>query len=94
MAADVPPDVEEVLGQLFAEGREAFERGDVETAVEAVTSAAAVVDNKLPEGPLRERLLYGCERAEAVATGDDSDTAVAAEYVASMERRLADATDA
>jgi hypothetical protein len=92
MTADVPSDVDAVLTQLFREAREAFERGDVETGVAAVTSASSVARNKLPDGSLRERLLHGCERAEAVATAEDDDAGVAAEYVASMEQRLADAT--
>jgi hypothetical protein len=89
---DVPPDVDDVLAQLFDEGRTAFEQGDVETGVSAVTSAATVARNKLPESALREAILHGCERAEAVATAEDGDSAVAAEYVAAMERRLADET--
>jgi hypothetical protein len=92
MAADVPPDVEAVLTQLFQEARSAFEDSDTETGVAALTSASSVVNNKLPNGPLRDRLLHGCERAQAVATAADDDAEVAAEYVASMERRLADAT--
>jgi hypothetical protein len=92
MTADVPPDVEAVLTQLFREAREAFDSGDVETGVAAVTSASSVASNKLPDGALRDRLLHGCERAKAVATATEDDAAVAAEYVVSMERRLADAT--
>jgi hypothetical protein len=92
MTVDVPADVDAVLAQLFDEASDAFERGDVETGVSAVTSAASVVRNKLPESALRGRLLHGCERAEAVATAADNDAAVAAEYVASMEQLLADAT--
>jgi len=89
---DVPPDVDSVLTQLFDEGRKAFERGEVATGVSAVTSAGTVARHKLPESPLRERLLHGCERVETVATAPDDDHAVAAEYVAAMERRLADET--
>jgi hypothetical protein len=92
MTADVPPDVDAVLTQLFDEAREAFERGDVETGVSAVTSAASVARNKLPESRPRARLLHGCERAEAVTTADDSDAAVAAEYVASMTQLLDEVT--
>lgn len=92
VTTDVPPDVEAVLTQLFEESREAFERGDRETGVATVTSAATVARTKLPECTLRAHVLHGCERAEAVTTAEDDDTAVAAEYVAAMERRLADAT--
>jgi len=92
MTADVPSDVDAVLTQLFGEAREAFERGEVETGVSAVTSAASVARTKLPEGRLRGRLLHGCERAEAVATADDSDATVAAEYAAAMAQLLDEAT--
>jgi hypothetical protein len=92
MTVDIPADVAAVLTQLFGEAREAFERDDVETGVSVVTSAASVARNKLPESRLRARLLHGCERAEAVATADDNDARVAAEYVASMEQLLAEAT--
>lgn len=86
MTVDVPADVEAVLAQLFDEASEAFERGDVETGVSAVTTAATVTRNKLPESALREELLHGCERTEQVAADND---AVAAEYTAAMARRLA-----
>ncbi len=88
---DVPADVESVLSQLFEEAGDAFDRGDVETAVSAVATASEVATNKLPDSEFRSQLLHGCERAEAVATGEDGDTAAAAEYVAAMERRLAEA---
>lgn len=82
----VPPDVEAVLGQLFAAAREALDDGDTETAVSAVTSAATVASTKLPEGRLRAQLRHGCRRVETVATDDDSAAAIA--YIAAMERRL------
>jgi len=94
MTVDIPADVESVLTQLLGEAREAFERGDVETGVSATTSAASVARNKLPDGRLRGRLLHGCQRAEAVATTDDDDAGVAAEYIASMEQLLTEATGA
>ncbi|ERH09589.1 MAG: hypothetical protein J07HX64_01348 [halophilic archaeon J07HX64] len=90
MSADVPPDVEAVLTQLFEEAQKEFESGDPETGVEAVTSAATVVRTKLPEGELRAQMLHGCERVEALA-GEGGNTAVAAEYVAATERRLDEA---
>lgn len=88
---DVPADVESVLTQLFGEAQGAFEDGDGETGVAALTSARAVATNKLPESRLRAQLLHGCERALAAA--DDEESGVAAEYAASMERRLAGAAD-
>jgi len=90
MTADVPADVGAVLAQLFGGASDAFERGDAETGVAAVTSAASVARHKLPAGTLRERLLHGCERAEQAAV--EGDLTVAAEYAASMARRLAERT--
>lgn len=94
MSTDVPPDVEAVLSQLFAEAQEALENGDVETAVSAVTSAATVVRNKLPEGTLRGELRHGCERMQAAVSGDEQNVAVAVEYLTVMRSRLEDSNDA
>lgn len=91
---DVPEDIDTVLSQLFREARSAFADGDAETGVALLTTAATVATNKLPEGRLRAQILHGCERAEAVAVTDDSDFAVAAEYVASIERRLDETNEA
>lgn len=55
MTADVPADVEAVLTQLFGGVSDAFERGDAETGVTAVTSAASVARHKLPAGTVRKR---------------------------------------
>jgi len=84
---DVPADVESVLTQLFGEAAAAFESGDTKTGVAAVTSAATVATNKLPEGNLREQVLHGCERTEELATADD-EPAVAAEYATLLEQRV------
>jgi len=95
-----------VLTQLFAEGQEALAAGDREVALDAVTTAETVATNKLPEGPLRGRLLHGCGRVRALtgdgatadgpgegdATPGGSDEAAAA-YLAAMERRVADGGD-
>ncbi len=86
MTVDVPADVDAVLAQLFDEASDAFEQGDVETGVSAVTTAATVTRNKLPKSTLREELLHGCERTEQVAA---ENSTVAAEYAAAMGRRLA-----
>lgn len=85
---DVPTDVESVLSQLLRAARDAFENGDGETGVAAITSAATVASNKLPESTLREQVVHGCERAAAVA--EDGEMQAAAEYAASIERLLAE----
>lgn len=83
---DIPADVDAVLTQLFQEANDAFEDGNGETGTAAVRSASTVVTNKLPESNLRAQLLHGCERA--VASADDENFEVAAEYAASMDRRI------
>jgi len=87
---DLPTDVRTVLSQLFAEGRRALADGDAATARESVTSAAAVVRNKLPDGEFKRELRHGCERVvDLLDAGDEpADAEVAAEYLAAMERRL------
>ncbi|QLH80713.1 hypothetical protein [Halosimplex pelagicum] len=90
MVEDLPTDVRTVLSQLFAEGRRALDENDPTTARESVTSAAAVVRNKLPESALKRELRHGCERVvDLLDTGDEpADAEAAAEYLAAMERRL------
>jgi len=86
---DLPTDVRTVLSQLFAEGRRALADDDSATARESVTSAAAVVRNKLPDGEFKRELRHGCERTLALLdAGDADDAAAAAEYLAAMGRRL------
>ncbi len=94
MTTDVPPDVEAVLSQLFAEAREAFENGDVETGLAAVTTAATVATNKLPEGTLRGELRHGCQRTQAAVSEEEENVAVAVEYLTVMRSRLEDIEDA
>lgn len=56
----------------------------------AVETAQTVAHNKLPAGPLRDRLTHGYDRALATV---DGEATVAAEYVRAADRRLAAATD-
>ncbi len=94
--AEVPADVRSVLGQLLAESRAALTDGDTATARGAMDTVERVARNKLPESPLRERLLHGCQRVRALIgdrDGDDGgdehdDVQAADEYLAAMERRL------
>lgn len=92
MAEDLPTDVVTVLSQLFAEGQRALDGDDPATARESVTSARAVVRNKLPDGEFKRELRHGCERTLELldaAEDDPADYEAAAEYLAAMERRLA-----
>ena len=70
MTVDLPPDVRAVLGQLFAEARDALTADDRETATEAVETAETVATNKLPEGAFRGRLLHGCGRVRELLDTD------------------------
>lgn len=87
MTGDVPADIQTVLRQLFAGGQEALDRGEMEPCREILNSAEAVISNKLPAGKRKERLRFGCERVRARL--DDGETALAKEYLAAMERRIA-----
>jgi hypothetical protein len=87
---DPPPDVREVLVQLLREAQVAVGERDHEAARAAVGTVGEVASNKLPEGDQRRRLRHGCERVDALLDGDDNDdTAAAAAYLSSMERRVA-----
>lgn len=94
MPEEVPPDVHAVLTQLFTEGQTALADSDAQTARDIVTTVEEVVTNKLSEGPLRARLLHGCERSlAALDATDDVEHEVAAGYLRAMERRLDRATE-
>jgi hypothetical protein len=82
----LPADVRSVLAQLFTEARDAVADGDRETARSAVDTATTVTENKVPEGPLRDRLLFGCERVTALLDADQPRAA--REYLAAMARRV------
>lgn len=95
-ARDLPADVESVLSQLLAEAATAAEDGDVDTVVRVVDTVATVTTNKVPEGRLRERLLFGCQAVRRQIVGVDPDSpfastrgAVAAEYLRRMADRVA-----
>ncbi len=86
---DIPTDVQDTLAQLFEECATALEAGDLDTARETASSARSVATNKLPGGDLRDHLLHGCDRVEALLDPDEEVEADAAtEYVAAMRRRL------
>ncbi|MFB6169091.1 MAG: hypothetical protein ABEJ43_09630 [Haloferacaceae archaeon] len=85
MTEDLPVDVRDTLGQLFAEAGEAARDRRSETALAALSTAATVVENKVPEGDLKRQLAHGCERAQATA---EDEPLVAAEYCGAMRERL------
>lgn len=94
-ARDLPADVESVLSQLLAEAATAAEGGDVDTVGRVVDTVATVTTNKVPESPLRERLLFGCDAVDRLIGGVDPDDplapargAVAAEYLRGMADRV------
>ena len=86
---DLPSDVRSVLTQLLTEAQIAIGDRDHEAARAAVDTVDEVATNKLPEGDRRRRLRHGCERVEDLLDGgDNDDTAAAAAYLWSMERRV------
>lgn len=95
-ARDLPADVESVLSQLLAEAADAAEAGDVDTVTAVVDTVETVTTNKVPEGPLRERLLFGCATVLCLLGDADPDGglasgrgSVAAEYLRQMADRVA-----
>jgi len=91
---DLPADVEATLTQLLAEGADAVEAGDRETARSVVGTVETVTRNKVPESDLRERLVFGCGTVAALLDGDspaDADLTTAAGYLRAMRERVADA---
>ncbi|MEZ3114634.1 hypothetical protein RYH80_01690 [Halobaculum sp. MBLA0147] len=86
----VPPDVHDVLAQLHRAAIRHGETDDAETFTAAVETAETVVENKLPEGRVRETLRHGYDRASATV---ETQPTVAVEYVRSADRLLASETD-
>ena len=74
---DPPTDVRDALRQLLGEAAAAARERDPGTADDLLDTAARVAENKLPEGDLRARLLFGTERARELAA---DEPLVAAEY--------------
>lgn len=71
------------LSHLVAEARQHAAGGETEELLDALDTVSTVSRTELPEGPLRERLLFGCSRVEYHA---DADHEVATEYLRAMER--------
>jgi hypothetical protein len=82
---DLPVDVRDTLAQLFAEAGKAAREGRSETTLAALSTAATVVENKLPESELKRQLAHGCERARTTA---EAEPLVAAAYCVAMRERL------
>lgn len=81
---DLPADVEATLTQALAEANDRTD--DPETVRKLLDTVRRVATNKLPEGTLREQLLFGCDRARSAL--DDDDRVAASEYIAAMQRRI------
>lgn len=83
--ADLPPDVRETLGQLFAAADEAVRERRTADGLSAVESARTVATNKVPDEELRARLRHGCDRVAELAA---AEPLVAAEYCRAMRDRV------
>jgi hypothetical protein len=82
---DLPTDVRDTLRQLLSEAAAAARERDPDTAVDLLDTVERVAENKLPEGDLRARLLFGAERARRLAA---DEPLVAAEYCRAMRDLL------
>jgi hypothetical protein len=83
---DLPADVEATLTQLLGSAADHARERDVESVRSLVDTVERVARNKVPEGPLRDRLLYGCATADRLAP---DEPLVAAEYFEAMARLVA-----
>jgi hypothetical protein len=80
---DLPADVEATLAQLLAEAAAAARTRDVEEVEAIVDTVRTVVQNKVPQEALRDRLLHGCRAVDRLVV---DEPLVAAEYLEAMER--------
>jgi hypothetical protein len=81
----LPTDVRDTLAQLFEEAAAAARERRPEDAAALVGSARTVTENKMPDGPLADRLVHGCDLVERTAPGEPL---VAAEYCRAMRDRV------
>ena len=75
--------VHTALSHLIADARLHAAGGETAELLDSLGTVSAVSRTELPDGYLRERLLFGCSRVEYHA---DADHEVAAEYLRAMER--------
>lgn len=85
--ADLPANTPPPLEAVLAEARERAREREVDAVEELLAEARVLIREQLPPGPRRERLLFGCDRAQALAA---DEPLVAAEYLRSLRDRVAD----
>lgn len=84
---DLPATDPPTLAQLFAEAREHAREREVDAVEALLANARATIDEEVPPGPRRERLLFGCDRVENLVA---DEPLVAAEYLQALHDRTAD----
>lgn len=82
--SDLPANTRSTLAQIFAEAREHARKREVNAVEDLLADARTRIMGEIPPGPRRERLLFGCDRAEQLA-GDEP--LVAAEYLRALRER-------
>lgn len=82
--SDLPANTRSTLAQTFAEAREHARKRETNAVEELLANARTTIRAEVPPGPRRERLLFGCDRAEQLA-GDEP--LVAAEYLRALRER-------
>ena len=82
---DRDPRAHTALSHLVSDARTHATTGETGALLEVLETVGAVSSSELPEGDLRERVLFGRSRVEYHAGADPE---VAVEYLRSMERLL------
>lgn len=81
--SDLPANTS-TLARTFEEARERARQRDVETVEELLADARVTIYEEVPPGSRRERLLFGCDRAEQLAA---DEPLVASEYLRALYER-------
>lgn len=81
----LPPDVQDVLGQLLEAADESLAAAEYDTVYDVLDTVETVVRNKVPDPEERDRLLSGCATVRDTLEVDDE---TASGYLRSMQRRV------
>lgn len=84
---DLPAKTPPTLDALLAEAREHARKREVDDVERLLSEARSRIREQHSPGARRERLLFGCDRAEELAA---DEPLVAAEYLRALRERVAD----
>lgn len=82
--SDLPANTRSTLAQMFAEASEHARKREVNAVEVLLADARDRISEEIPPGPRRERLLFGCDRAEQLVV---DEPLVAAEYLRALRER-------